>query len=341
MNVKKVLIISSPYFGYQESVGRAFQELGFQVRIETYDEPIHPFKGLLKWRHKFSLDRERLKQKNREKYDLYIRSVYNSYKPDIVFCFNGTILINNTLDYFRIKSKVIIWMYDSILRKNMQQAKNHIDHADAVFCFEEKDVEYYTSICKTSYFLPTACDTEIYYPISNIERDIDILFVGNIYTSPKRIKILQDIAKKYSHLNIKFYGEYKPYFKNPIKWLFREKRNIFINHNIPPAEVNKLYSRTKITLNIHNEQSIFGANPRLFEACGAGAYQICDANPYIESIFQNGEVGLYHNEDEMIALIEDALHNDKSAQAAAAHKIIVEHHTFVERVKTMLSKLML
>ena len=55
----KVLIISSPFFGYQDSVGRAFEQLGYEVRIETYDEPIHPFRGWLRWRHKFSLNRER------------------------------------------------------------------------------------------------------------------------------------------------------------------------------------------------------------------------------------------------------------------------------------------
>jgi hypothetical protein len=38
----KVLIISSPFFDYQKSVGKAFKALGYEVKIETYDEPIHP-----------------------------------------------------------------------------------------------------------------------------------------------------------------------------------------------------------------------------------------------------------------------------------------------------------
>ncbi|MDR0811259.1 MAG: hypothetical protein LBN23_03145, partial [Paludibacter sp.] len=113
---RKVLIISTSFFGYQESVGRAFAELDFEVKIETYNEPIHPFKGLLKWQHKFASARweERLKAESRKKYAVYIMNVYHEYKPDIVFSYNGTILLDETLDYFRQKSKVIIWMYDSV-----------------------------------------------------------------------------------------------------------------------------------------------------------------------------------------------------------------------------------
>ncbi len=338
----KVLIISSPFFDYQKSVGRAFEELGYEVRIETYDEPIHPFKGLLRWRHKLASQarKEVLRQRSRERYDTYIRSVFEEFTPDIVFSYNGTILLDATLDWFRQRSKVILWMYDSVLRKDREMCRNHIDHADAVFCFEKKDVDYYDSIGKKAFFLPLACDTTIYYPPENPlgwdEKEIDILFVGTIYTSPHRAKILKEIVSHYPDRKIVVYGHYKPYFKNPIKWFFREKRNIFKNRNILPEEVNALFARTKIALNIHHKQTSFGANQRVFEASGAGAYQICDRNPFIESLFPNGEAGLYRNEEELFALIDDALANDKSDCALKGYNIIISSHTFKVRVEEML-----
>ena len=88
----KVLIISSPFYGYERSVGRAFEQLGYQVQIENYDEPIHPFKGWLRWQHKFSFNRERLREQSRQKYKVYIERVFDEFKPDIVFSYNGTIL---------------------------------------------------------------------------------------------------------------------------------------------------------------------------------------------------------------------------------------------------------
>ena len=189
--MKKVLIISSPFFGYHESVGRAFEKLGYEVKIETYDEPIHPFRGLLRWQHKFSFNKEKLRAKSRAQYDQFIKQIYDEYQPDIVFSYNGTILLDDRLDYFRKKSKVLLWMYDSVLRHDRIRCKNHIDHADAVFCFEQKDVDYYQSVGKKAYFLPLACDTSVYYTTNNPTKDLDILFVGTIYTSLKRIQLLK------------------------------------------------------------------------------------------------------------------------------------------------------
>lgn len=334
--MEKLLIISSPFFDYQKSVGRAFEKLGYEVRIETYDEPVHPFKGLLRWQHKLAINKEKLRQKNRIKYNAYIRTRYDEYQPNLVFIYNGNILFDETLDYFRKKSKVLLWMYDSVLRNNRNLCVNHIDHVDAFFCFERHDVDYYAKQGKKAYFLPVACDSDVYYPIKGKEKDIDLLFVGTIYTSPKRIHLLKSVVRNFPQAKILFYGHYKPYYKNPIKWLFREQRDIFKNVNISPNEVNELFSRCKIALNIHHAQTIDGANQRLFEACGAGAYQICDANPFIESLFPNGEVGLYHSEDELIQLIDEALRNDKSENASRARDIVMSEHTFEKRVQLML-----
>ena len=163
----KVLIVSSPFFDYQLSVAHAFEELGYEVEVETYDEPIHPFKGLLKWRHKFSHNKEALRQKSRIKYNAYICERFQAFSPDLVFIYNGNILFDETLDFFRKSSKVLLWMYDSVLRKDRTMCLTHIDHVDAFFCFERKDVDYYQNIGKTAYFLPLACDTHVYFPIEN------------------------------------------------------------------------------------------------------------------------------------------------------------------------------
>ena len=335
--MSKVLIISAPFFGYQNSVGKAFQSLGFDVRIETYDEPIHPFRGILRWRHKLAINKEPLREKSRLKYKQYIEKVFDEYRPDIVFTYNGTILKDCTLDYFRQRgAKVIVWMYDSVQRPDRAMCISHIQHADLFCCFEETDVDFFEKQGEKAYFLPLACDTDVYYK-QEATKDVDILFVGTIYTSPKRVELLETLAKKYPDKKLLFYGEYKPYFKNPIAWFFRGYRDVFLNYNINPASVNDLFARTKVALNIHHKQTFHGANQRLFEACGAGSYQICDANPYIEQLFPNGEIGIYHNEEELFELIDYALSHDMSEQAESARQIVVNNHTFVNRIQQMLN----
>jgi spore maturation protein CgeB len=172
-----------------------------------------------------------------------------------------------------------------------------------------------------------------------MEKNIDILFVGNIWMSEKRKEMLEMLVRHYPNLNLQYYGKYKPIEKGIFAWLFRNNRHVFKNRNISPQKVNELYSRCKIALNIHNEQTTYGANQRVFEICGAAAYQICDANPFIEQLFPNGEVGLYHNEQELIALINDALKNDKSENARKAWEYILAEHTFLHRIKTMLKNI--
>ena len=309
--------------------------------MESYDEPIHPFSGWLKWQHKFSFNREKLRGKHIAKYQKYIVSQFLKCKPDVVLVLNGAILKQDTLTLFQQTSKVVLWMYDSVFR--FPKCINHIDFVDYAFFYEQKDVEYYQRLGKKAYFLPQAADVNLYHPLKS-EKTIDILFVGVLYRYFKRIALLKKVIAKFSaqktcgerSRTIKIVGKYKPFEKNIFKWLFREKRHVFTNRNISPKDVNLLYNQSRIVLNIHHETQVEGANPKVFEVCASGAYQICDYNPYIASLFPNGEVGLYKNEQELFDLIDDALKNDKSEQAKKAHEVVIQNHTFEARIKEIL-----
>ncbi|MDR0437672.1 MAG: DUF3880 domain-containing protein, partial [Bacteroidales bacterium] len=314
--MSKIFIIGPSYFNFNQSLKNAFQTLGWDVYLESYDEPIHPFSGRLKWQHKFSLNREKLRKKHIAKYQNYITSQFLKFDPDLVLVLNGAILKSETLTLFRQTAKVVLWMYDSVFR--YPKCISHIDFVDYAFFYEQKDVEYYSKLGKKAYFLPQAADVNLYYPIKN-KKTIDILFVGVLYQYQKRITLLTKIVEKFSTQSINIVGRYKPIEKNIFKWLFREKKHIFTNRNVTPIEVNKLYNQSRMVLNIHHETQIEGANPKVFEICASGVYQICDYNPYIASLFPNGEIGLYKNEQELFRLIEDALKNDKSEQAQKAH----------------------
>jgi spore maturation protein CgeB len=331
--MSKVLIIGSNYFTFNESVKRAFENLGWVTHVEGYDTPIHPFNRMMKWRRKFSLNRQKLQQEQDTKFNRYIVDVFKHEQPDLVFILNGDILFPETLDFFRTASKVALWMYDTLAR--YPRSREHIGHTDAFFCYEMNDVENYHKQGKTAYFLPQACDEKEYYPLKE-RKDIDILFVGVLYGYNKRIKLLKAVTEKFPDKKILIAGKYKPIEKNPFKWLFREKRHIFTNENIAPEEVNQLYNRAKTVLNIHHETQQCGANPKVFEISGAGAYQICDANQFIEQLFPNSEIGLYRNEKELIDNIDYALKHDVSEKALQAMQIVLNNHTFYHRIKYVL-----
>ena len=163
--------------------------------------------------------------------------------------------------------------------------------------------------------------------------------MGDLYHSPRRQQYIRTIIGAFPGRIIKVAGIYKPWYKNPLKALMRERRDIYTNRNISPEEVNALYNRARVVLNIHNEQQTDGANPKVFEICASGAYQICDANPYIRELFPDGSVGLYETGEELVSQVRTALSGDMSQRAAAARQKVLEGHVFGTRIATVIKDL--
>ena len=327
-----VLIIGPNYFNFLTAVENAFKRSGWDTAVESYDNPIHPYTTLMKWRWKLSRHRDRLQAKSRGDYNSYILERFRAIDPQMVFIMNGDILEGSTLDMFRKTAKVGLWLFDT--RQKLPTSVGHIDHVDALFCYEEQDVEQYAREGKKAYFLPQACDTDTYKPLG-LERDIDILFVGTLFVSPRRQQITKAVVDSFPDRKIRIYGVYKPWYKGIFKWLFREHRSIYKNHNVSPGQANILYNRAKIALNIHHEQQKNGANPRVFEICGAGSYQLCDGNPYIDNLFRDGEIGIWHSVDELISKIRESLDTDLQDRAQKAYDKVIKDHTFDVRMKTV------
>ncbi len=280
-------------------------------------------------------------------------------------------------------AKVALWFFDSMT--HIPLCEECISVVDAVFCYEQTDIPIIKErFGVDAHFLPQAVDTEIYYPISSTEgklltphsiepsaeasssrqehknalssaartslltKKYDIVFAGDIFHSQKRRQVIQAVVAHYPSLRIKVWGEYKPWYKNPWKWLTRERKDIYMNRNASGKQLNEDYNQARIVLNIHHEQQKDGANPKVYEIAATCAYQICDANPYIEQLFPDGEIGLYtvdlqageeHRYDSLFACIDYALQHDMTAQAKAAYEKIVTKHTFIQRIQQCLDTL--
>lgn len=334
--MSRVLIIGPNYFGYTDSVARAFRELGWEAFVHNYDNPITPFEGFNKLRFKFSRNREALIAHNRFEWQDYLYVVFMNARPDLVFILNGDMIMPDTLRFFRFYgARVVVWMFDNIAR--FPRCVDNISVVDLFCCFDSADVRKLNDEGHKVMFLPQACDTTRYHTIEGTKHDIDLLFVGNMWGYQRRKELLLDIIRRYNEeLNIQIYGRWDYLTKNPIGYLRRPYPKIIHSRNIPPEQVNRLYNRARIVLNIHHEAQADGANPKVYEICGAGAYQICNRNPYIETIYPQDAIGLYSNEEELFGRIDYALAHDMTARAASAHQVVVEAHTFKARIETVL-----
>lgn len=339
MPLPRVLIIAPAFFHFGFGVTHAFSQAGYQVCVCTYDTPVDPYDLRRKIAFKLARNKEDYRRRNRLERQRQFTDCFDDFHPDIVFVMNGEILLPETLDYFRSKARVALWCFDSV--KHIPAIEGHIDHVDRFYCYDRGDIEHYAAQGKTAYFLPQAAymGPDFYRPLEGVRKDIDILFVGDLYHSKRRQQYIRGVIEAFPDKKIKVVGIYKPWYKNPLKALLRERRDIYTNCNVAPEQVNRLYNRARVVLNIHNEQQSDGANPKVFEICAAGAYQLCDANPYIRSLFPDGSVGLYDSQEQLHSLIRQALEGDMSEKAAAAHSIVAQRHTFGNRVESVLKDL--
>ena len=333
----KVLVIGPKFYHFLSAVEAAFREWGWETSVESYAAPVHPYGWKEKCRYKLSADKAALERRSLERYQAQILLRFEAVRPDLVFILNGDFLAAGTLDRFRASSKVALWMFDSYGR--LPGARGHGAHVDALFCFDKGDADAFNERGIRAHFLPQACDTAVYHPLPGVRKDIDILFVGNLLYSPRRRQLMNAVIRQFPGRKIRVYGWYQPWFKGLGAWLKRPYKHIYRNVNVPPERVNRLYNRARVVLNIHQEHQRDGANPRVFEICASGAWQVCDRNPYIEGLFPAGSVGLYGREDELFARIGEALASDCTSGARRAREEVLLHHSFPVRIRQVLETL--
>lgn len=332
---KKVLIIGPDFWGYTESIEKAFQKLGYITDVispkESYGNSL-----LKRVKNRYKLFFNPEYYENLIKVNQYILKKYKTFKPDIVMVIKGNMLTKDIIKKMKY-SKIILWVMDSIFR--VKRAYENIKLYDYRFMFEKTDVEELKKTGIDSYFLPLALDESVYFPIKNQEKDIDIIFVGNLDT--KRLFILENLIKEFPKLNIQIYGGYVGLIpsKRHYKYYFKGYRKYFKNRSITPIEVNKLYSRTKIAINIHHDQSKYGCNPRFFEILGTKTFQLVDDNKFIDGHFSD-KVVIYESYEDIKNKIKNYIDNEnlRASIAEKGYQEVIKNHTFTKRIKYILSK---
>ena len=332
--MSKVLVIGPNYFNFLSAVRSAFEDLGWKAYAEGYDNPVHPYNVLNKLRWKFDSDHDKLVAASRRSFRKHIEKRFRALKPELVFIMNGDMLTPSTMDFFRNSARVALWFFDSM--DKVKGSGMLARHSDMVFSFEQSDVEMLNARGVTSYFLPQAYDSRVYRPLG-LERDIDILFIGNMMYSPKRKDVVNRVIAAFPDRKIEVHGLYQPWYKGISAWWHRPHKDIITNANVTPAQANRLYNRAKVVLNVHQEHQKCGANPRVFEILGSGAYQVCDANTFLEVLFSDGGVGLYHSPEEMLSLISEAL--EPGFHSSCPESGVLDGCTFETRMREVLDRM--
>jgi len=335
----KVLLIGPKCFNYNQSIASAFNSDKFEVKIIDYAEQFGQINLVNKISYFFSSNRIATTSKLLSKLNDYILITYEHYSPDIVLIIKGDVINEETVVKMH-RSKNILWMMDGIFY-NPQSIKL-TDKVDAVFLFEKTDIEEVKPYNKNSFYLPSAYDDQIFKKL-HLEKDIDLLFIGTLHDS--RIKLLEKIRKQFPKLRIKVYYERYRFYKSPLKFLKSLIDTFYINRFVTPSEANVLYNRSKVCLNIHHEQSVYGINPRFFEILGANAIQFVDHKPFINDYFSDYNIRTYNNDEELFQMISLQFSNNLQKSDATPkddqklYDTVSKYHTYKNRVEFMLEKI--
>ena len=255
-------------------------------------------------------------------------SIVRKKRYNLIIFLKAETIFPSTIENIRsYADKIINWYMDPIIGLDKGYILDSIQYYDHFFT---KDTFIKKRLNGLGFnnvgFLLEAFDPDIYKPTKKFdEYESDISMVGNIYDY--RLRILNSL-KEY---NLKVWGKLISVDKNKVKTFYQGRPAIL-------DEKNKIFNSAKIVLNTHNPFEISGANVRLFEICGSGAFQLSDTTLYTYNLFKNKkEVLFYNNIEELKELTQYYLNNaeERNKIALAGHKRVIKEHTYDVRLKEL------
>lgn len=295
----KVLLVSTGFMEIADSFKAAFERAGCQC-LYVNTSNINSDGSLMKSEVSVLTKRSQA-----------VLTQFDKFNPDLVLDLLGANLSAEALKVINCRAISIKYMLDLI--ENYKQIANSIQHYNYIFTYETYDIEYIKLLGgKRVELLYATYDECKYHPVEAI-KDIDISFVGQMFTSGqrKRRRLLEQLVSDFSDLKFAIYGVYvRPYqLARFLRWKVTDDGKCFKNHAIDYKRVNEIYNRSKICLNINSFQTFETWSSRLLEMMGTGSFVLTERTEKIESMLGNG-VATYTSYEELKNLINKYINDD-------------------------------
>lgn len=209
---------------------------------------------------------------------------------------------------------------------------------DRVFLFDRSYLAELAAAGVTqTAFLPCACDETVFHPqsLSAGERHrlaTDVAFVASYY--PQRAALARALAER---LDVGIWGT---------GWETAEAQRELDGRSglirggiVKDRSAARIYSATKIGLNIHHRQSrLGGVNQRTFELLASGTVPLVDRLPGIEELLEPDREIVCYDTPEHACGVAAALAVDAAQREAIVRRgraRVLAEHTFVARMRTL------
>ena len=261
------------------------------------------------------------------------------FRPDLVLILKGERILPETLQGIKEKTGAVIavwWADDPFVHWDTAHPSLHLNTIrglplfDHFFVFDSYHIPKLRQFgARNSHLLPLAFDPDIYRPVDLTSEDrekygSDMAFLGTY--RPSREEVLTHISQ--GDLRIWGGGNYP-----------RLNGKATVMGLVTPHEAAKIYSASKMVININHQQSIHGGNTKVFETCACGALQVTEAKMDIVKAFEPGrEIVCYRAPEELREIVSYYL-NHEDARQEIAHRgraRACAEHTYTHRMAEFL-----
>ncbi len=261
----------------------------------------------------------------------HIENYCKTIKPDVLIVTQGMQLLPDAVDRLRKTCVTVLRMSDRI--SLFPELEERLKHYDLVYSYSIDEVDYIKSMGYEASHSFSGYDADVYFPLE-CKKDIDICFVGTMYK--ERVELLEKIASDFKDLNLAFYGKYtSPAHPGQYLSWVRGKNGLhaFKNKNLSREEVNQLYNRSKICLNINRQNMVNEWTPRIFEIMGTNSFQIVEGNARIDNKFHNC-LCQYSGYSDLLKKIQHYLENEKERREIAQRGYNTAVSEYCSRLRT-------
>jgi len=309
--MKKILITFDDYFLILSYLKKEFRALDIEVNIFSTNNTQHwlnrflykkinkiaknfgliPKDKDLFWRSRFSYENFR---------DRQFEDRIKQFAPDLIFCIHGHQIGGAILRETKIPK--IGWLVEP--NPNIDTLIQFASLFDKYLSYDSEIVELLRNHHINSEYQSHVASYTEFYPIPEIEKDIDVLFYGA--WSPWREEVL--FAARKATNNIALYGN--GWKKNCTLFSKEDLQGILRGRDIVGPNLNEIINKSQIVLGAQRlKSSTTGLDTRAFDALASGALLLTDAPKDLFRHFTNQEDCFVYERSEEVPDLVRALLN--------------------------------
>lgn len=261
------------------------------------------------------------------------------FRPHILFCLAQAPISPQVIKAIRQSGTIVIFWFVEDYRRfpYWDEVIQYVDYFFRIQNAEFTDkIKIYPNTI--SEYIPMACQPDIHKALATSEiPDIyksDISFMGAAFNN--RVNFFREL----SHYNLKLWGTGWEIYDELSSNCMLEGKRIDIEESV------KIFNGTKININLHSsmEDTIFDQygdfiNPRTFEICACGGFQLVDDRLCLREIFTpDYNIVTFSSLEEAKDKIDYYLSHDNERELIAkrGQQLVLEKHTYQMRIEQML-----